>query len=566
MESLPLEIGLAIFLGLTAVTVLFLCVVAAVKFLYVVLRLPIFSRVYRWKRRRKALALALVTGLAFVLLTEKYLGHFLAVQVVWRTGGIIQYAGGESFVNVVASDEYFLKNSGQTFWNRFTGPVVAIRCTPYDWAVPSWVLHYFPDLEYLGMNSVQKRDLWRIGKLKKLEGLTLHATENLDDGVHRLLSLKLLEHLRINGYQALGDTGAEQLSQLESLEGITILESGALTDRGVESLARLRLTHLIVSGRGITDACLPTLYDCPLEFLSVPDTSVSNTGLLRIRAAITGLSTNPEVHAENPRHAEIVQQIGHLVDFDLDDEGRVVAAHVDSWKPVEGASYLDPSKLSAFGETLQEPEIAPETNPPGFDPIDAALLAQLSDLRRLAVSGEGFDDAVAHELTPLHGLEEIEFGRSSLTAEGVRMLTGLPNVSSAVFESVALKSDTIEALAASESLDSLELNWVEIDAESASALDQVIRLKRLILYYCEFPMELGAAWRKLPNLKALEIKMCDTPKGWVANLEALDSLDKLVILGADLSDEQIEALQQKLPGCEIISDYSPDEAVLLHLE
>ena len=521
-------IGVFLIVCVAIATVLLLLFVAAIRLISRIGLLRLAGKLR--PSRKKAAVLAALLGVV-LLLSWRYVGHYCAVQVVWFYGGALQYEGGKSMVNVIASRDYLREKSGETLLKQFTGPVVELRSSPMNWPLPSWVLGYFPELTFLSLNDVECTDLKAVGELKELERLVLHASENLDHGIEHLQPLEKLQIIRINHPQSLSDVGAEKLSALPAVTSLW-LESQQLSDDGLLHLGRLPLSDLIIDSRRVTDEGLVHLHDTPLTWLSVEGTSVSNDGILEIRRAIKNLDTNPAPRAANPEHAAVVESLFPVCSFELDAFGRVVSVRI--------SSDSDMAEEYVFNKEC------------------ALQLAGLPDLREASIEGDGITDEVAPLLEHLANLEELELQETALGPAGLASLLSLPKLSGIRFRDCPLDSQMVSALSSCPHLRSLGLKYVDLEADLLAEIAGLDSLTQLSLSSCGLTDDLLAGLDLPATLERLDLSCNRLTGDCLDSLKALTGLQELAIYYNEFDKRDLTELQEALPHCSITSEFSDD--------
>lgn len=496
------------------------------------------SRFFRFaaKRRPSKQVVAISIGVAAIALffTWRYVAHYCAVQVVWSYGGVLQYEGGDTLVNVAASRELFRKKSGETLYKQFAGPVKELRFTPFDKPLPRWVIGQFPDLVFLSLNDVEASELRAVGELENLEFLVLHAEENLDAGMEHIQKLKKLQSLRINGPQSLSDAGCEKLSSLPALTAL-LLETNLLTNEGLQHLSNLPLEDLIISSFQVTDEGLHHLHSTPLHFLSIEGTSVSNDGVLELLRTMPGVDVYPETRAANPEHAEIVESLHPWYEFASDDYGKVTGVGISSY--------------SAMDKQF------------AFDVSAASQLAKLPDLREAYVEGDAITDEVAPLLGQLKALEELTLSATTLGPSGVKALAAIPRLSSIEFEEHSFTPETISSLATLPQLETLSFLYVDFSPGSLEKIGELDSVAKLSFQACELTDEALETLELPARTKSLELNTNNLTDKCIPKLKTFKNLNHLVIYYNDFGEQAVAELQAALPNCTIESDFS-DEADL----
>jgi Leucine-rich repeat (LRR) protein len=520
-------LGILLIAGVIAVTVLLLVIVALVKGASRLL--PLWRRSCLKMPRRWGLVAGGLLLVALVV-ASPWLLHVLAVQIVWTCGGALQYEGGDSMVNVIATRETLRARSGETWTKRFTGPVVGLRMLPGDWRLPRWVLGQFPQLEFLTLNDVRSADFARVGGLTKLKMLVVHPAENVDSGMEELQSLPQLWSLRINESNSLSDKGAAKLVEVPKLRALW-LESGQITDQGIEQLAELELTDLIVSSHRVTDAGIADLRTPPLSWLSVDGTRVTNDGLLKLRSKNEWLSTNPEIHASDPVEAELVKSLEPNWGCELDAAGRVVGASL---------AVSDPPSDEAFAEA------------------NVKALARLKNLERIMLWGESIDDAALERMAPLRNVKRLQLQGTKISAKGFTLLQSWPELREVSVYGGDEGVLPVAALADVERLESLALEEVPLSPADVDQLAGLKSLRQLKLRFCEVGTDHIERLGKLPALEELDLTGNDLKEQHITPLGKLQQLKMLIVLANDLSEEDVRQLEQALPSCRVYSNFSED--------
>ena len=205
-----------------------------------------------------------------------------------RLGGLVQREGKGRTAPIVGVDLHQTKPSPEDF--RRLSEISTLRV-----------------LDLRRVATLSLRALVQLGKLQKLERLTLDELKIGDDELSLLAKMSSLSTLSVVktriqgkgfaalaelpalkeiviGYTPLDDRGLRDLAKLPHLEVLKLAPSN-VTDVGVAHLGKhRRLRELDASRTRITDAVVPALLEAPaLERVTLRTTAVSAAGLARLR-------------------------------------------------------------------------------------------------------------------------------------------------------------------------------------------------------------------------------------------------------------------------------------------
>jgi Leucine-rich repeat (LRR) protein len=161
-------------------------------------------------------------------------------------------------------------------------PVVGIALR--DMPVPDVLLAALPDLPALrsldlSLSPLKGADLAPLGRLDRLENLSLYSTGVGDAALATIKGLKQLRSLNV-AYDPVTDKGLDELNGLAELQTL-ILYHTKVTDEGMARLATLtKLQELSLSGTAVSDKGLAALRGLGgLRLLSLSDTKVTDAGI-----------------------------------------------------------------------------------------------------------------------------------------------------------------------------------------------------------------------------------------------------------------------------------------------
>lgn len=274
------------------------------------------------------------------------------------------------------------------------------------------------------------------------------------DGVRDLLRVLMLKGT------AYGDKSIPYLCQLRALEILRVGER--VTDAGLPGLACFqdRLVELGLSGTQVTDSGLPALSGMRLlQILDLTDTAVTPAGLqaltklpikqLRLGSAITDDASGP------------LSQIPSLSQLDLSQ----------TKMSDQGLGFL--SKLPKLHTLFLNAAITDR---------GLKLVAGVTSLRRLDLTGAKITDAGVQRLAALKDLEELALGQSGVTDAGLNFLSSLPKLRYLEVSNTALTREGLKNVARLPALQVFSFSWKgKLTLGDLKPLGQLPALKTLIV-------------------------------------------------------------------------------------
>jgi hypothetical protein len=497
----------------------------------------IFGRYSRFAFSTIAVSVVVSTVFAY-----PYLCHFAATGFVWRTGGHLQYAGGKYIGNVIASQDVFRKNSGETWKSRFRGPVVSVQFDPSATPIPMWLLKSFPELEYLAnirLNGSGMRDL---SDFSRLDTIVIAADGNLDSGLIHLVSLPHLANLRLNGEWAISDDGVRTIANVPTLKGLWI-ESQLISDKGLKHLAKSSVTRLVLESSKITDNGLLNLQGMKLETLVVESKQISNEGILAIRRAIPGLITSPAPQPINSVEMSIIDQLQNrrFGDFrwKLDDEGRIGEIAIYSLVDMHSESATSDVRSTDHHLTNEEAE----------------LLKQFPNLTRLSITSRNFSDRGLEHLRWLRKLKELSVEMCPINGQGFSALPRPSSLEILDLSKCPIVTENFQHFEDHKELTTLILTESPISDVGLSRLPSLPNLQNLLMESCQISDRGVAELARFPGLKYLNLFGNEgVTDESISTLEKLRELEELNLHATGVTKTGVARLQVALPDCQIYFD------------
>lgn len=190
---------------------------------------------------------------------------------------------------------------------------------------------------HLGPIRVGDKGAEVIGGLPRLESLSVHSGLLTDVGLQSLLGCTSLHSLALDGNRKVTAAQVPGFEQMQKLTHLTLSGCG-ITDDGLKSIAKCpSLTNLSVSNTGITAAGVPELAELKkLVTLNMNDTPADNKGL----QALEKVKTLKDVHAVETK----VNQSGANHFMQAVPGSMVWLKYPPPPKAVAGAVVRDPGK------------------------------------------------------------------------------------------------------------------------------------------------------------------------------------------------------------------------------
>ena len=345
--------------------------------------------------------------------------------------------------------------------------------------------------------------LSRLKTLPKLRELHIEYTNSVTPaGLAHLGELKSLEKLSLSAANAdgprLGDAAIRSVVGLPALRELSVMECG-MTDAGAKLLEQMpQLTGLDLYGeRRLTDTALESIGKLSrLKSLSLTCYDGSQA-LGRMGFSAAGIR-----RLGGLKELETLGLIGHEV-------------------PADGLPFPKLTSLS-LGHPL-------------VDDAVAARVGELRQLRHLQLSYCLIRDAGLKRIAALPELRQLDISSRRITDEGIESLRAHPRL-----EHVTLRAD--------------------VSDKALQYLSQIATLTRLDLYGSgatgvvqgrNFSMAGLQALKALPKLETLWLTNLDLPGGDYTGLKELQQLRVLSFMMCNVSDGELDALEEALPNTHI---------------
>jgi len=352
-------------------------------------------------------------------------------------------------------------------------------------------------------NVMNDQLLARLAALPKLRELHIEVTKGITpEGLAHLGELKSLVKLSLSTVNEagprLGDAAIRSVVSLPALRELSLMECGT-TDAGAKLLEEMpQLTALDLYGEGrLTDTALESIGKLSrLKSLSLTCYGGSQA-LGRMHFSPNGIR-----RLRGLKELETLGLIGHEV-------------------PADGLPFPKLTSLS-LGHPL-------------VDDAVAARIGELRQLRHLQLSYCLIRDAGLKRIAALPELRQLDISSRRITNEGIESLRAHPRL-----EHVTLRAD--------------------VSDKSLVHLAHIPALTRLDLYGSGGPgVSLGRnfsigglqALKALPKLDTLVLTNLDLPGGIYTGLKELQQLRVLSFMMCNVSDGELDALEEVLPNTQI---------------
>lgn len=333
-------------------------------------------------------------------------------------------------------------------------------------------------------------DLQRLTAFTALERLNLSGLTLTDAHIGELPQLSSVKELSILAASGIGINSAVSLSSCPALEKLH-LTSSAVNDQWLPHLATIStLTQLTLSGiTGLSQTGLSSL----ATMTSLEELALSGCGLLN--AAIAPLASSPNLRwLQLDDNASLTQQGIEVL--------QSIATLRTLWVRQCGANDAWLTTLGSFTQ-LQELRIDGT-----FQSTFFGSLTNLTDLRRLSLSGASIVDAAMLHVSGILSLELLDLSRTSVTGVGLGQLQSMPNLRRFIMiDGGLLDSQGANFLSQVQTLESLTLGGVSasMGATGWQSLTIAGRLRVLELYNTSINEDDLRLLRRLNHLRRLKL-------------------------------------------------------------
>jgi hypothetical protein len=299
-------------------------------------------------------------------------------------------------------------------------------------------------------NLIQLTDasIVQLSQMPGLERLSLHWNENITNAsmvyLKKMNSLKMLDikHSKVT------DEGLAHLAQLESLENLTLPDEG-VTDAGFEHIAKLHNLKYLWAGSSssspLTDKSLSYISTLGnLEELNIGGNGFSDEGMKHI-AKLTNLKSLSIFMANQLTNKGLAELSGlkSLTNFMLGENARVSFFGLNSLNNLKNLNNLslynirqdtfimDISGLTELKDliiTLHKERKGRSKASNSFKNEDWACLSNLTQLKRLQITGMGIDNEGVKHLSGLTNLEFLNIfcpGESKIDDQALKYLRNM---------------------------------------------------------------------------------------------------------------------------------------------
>ncbi len=406
-----------------------------------------------------------------------------------------------------------------------------------------------------------------LARLPALRQLYLARTALDRDSLKIVTSLPHLTHLSLQGV-ALADADVPLLKRLENLQALD-LSNTPLTDAACEHLTQLvKLQSLNVQGTQLTDAAVEDLVAAlgPGRVTGNPP----DPQRLAARWIVTSRGTVYLSSGQLKGLRDLPQGVCEIVSIDLRSLDTLhqddIVRHVSACKRLRSLN-LNETRL-------------------GDD--DLSMLAGLTELTSLSLSGVSIGDKALKHLAPLTRLQSLDLRSTYVTGAGLADLAGLNQLTQLQLSYAPIKSEQLVHLSAFPKLQTIELSALSANASliddsglahlaglsglrdvklrsariTETGLAELAKLKALETLDLEGASVTDAAVEKLaelPRLARISLSRTSVTDDVTTTLAKIKTLRSIALLQTSVSAASLDALQTALgPQCEIIRPTNRD--------
>ncbi len=364
-------------------------------------------------------------------------------------------------------------------------------------------------------NALSEQYLKRLTALPKLARLRIYESNRWTAAMlDQLANFPHLQDLEVSGikYEGkdLGDEAIKRIVKLKSLLSLTIRSCG-VTDSGVKELEELR---------------------------SLRSLTLGSERLLTDNALIS------------------IAKMTHLKSLDLD--ARTFPYYPFGFSGAEGGNRLGSFTEEGLRKLTSIKDLE-ELNLSGR-PLSPAVL-NFPNLRSLNLSRSTVDDACAAKIAQLHQLQSLVFRGSRISNEGLKVIAKLPNLNTLVLESETISDEGIDYLQSLKRLREISIKNNRLNDASLKSLSKISSLCKIELGNYDANLNSQRSiniitvdgimqLNNLPHLRALELSNVQLKDGYWG-LKKFSRLNELVLNSDNISIEEIDVLEESLPGTRI---------------
>ena len=408
-------------------------------------------------------------------------------------------------------------------------------------------LKYMRELRHLGLPCGSFYP--EAGGLYRLPGESLKSLEDLPK----------LAFLHLSGAS---DTHVEGIKNLSRIRHLALPNSGA-SDEAFKLLSNFRhlecldLTNDNFMG-GNSDAALSNLpADLPIKHLYLFGNRMSNNAadaILRWKSLETLLINKNKIGDEGIKKLADLPKLRMLDISETNASGRVLQG-------VTGFASL--SDLTLGKEDLRRGlhEISPTTQLQRLFIIDAALekeaidsIARMKHLRTLGLIKTDLSNDTAEPLAALSNLETLNLSKSvRISNSGLEWLQKLPSLKSLHLDDTAVSSSGLSKIQLMPKLTHLGMGGISVTDEEMEPIGRMTQLQWLNLSQSRVSDDGIKKLADLKKLASLDLSYANGKPLSLTVLSRLENLKTLTITGPRWTDDEVDSLRKKLPGCRIIT-------------
>ena len=344
-----------------------------------------------------------------------------------------------------------------------------------------------------------------------------------DELLAKFATLSQLQELNIEMTKELTATGLAQLGKMPRLE-------------------KLNLYNVNTEGTGLGDDAIRGVSgSASLRELSIGECGTTDVGakLLEQLPQLTTLS---------------LRQEGHLTDEALKSIGKLTRLQSLSLDSYVGTARLGWMRFSASGiRQLSGLKELKSLQLVGQDvPADAL---EFPNLKTLSLGHPNVGDDVGVKIGELRSLQNLELSYCSMGDRGLEVIATLPKIRQFTISSTSVTDEGIEHFRTNKTLEHITLRVSGLTDQSLDNIAQIKTLTRLDLYGSgqpgvapgrNFSMTGLQHLTTLPSLETLWLTNFDM-HGY-AELNKLTQLRELTMMMCNITDVEVEALEEALPN------------------
>lgn len=352
---------------------------------------------------------------------------------------------------------------------------------------------------------VDDDNLQYVAYLTGLKSLTLRYAYVSDAGLKHLEGLTSLRSLNLFKTQVTGKglTTLAKMTSLESLDlSMTAISSGELPSLGrLTHLKFLGLANTTVSDEGL--ACIEGMKS--LEEVGLDHTNVTDAGLVHLagctslkvisleRTAVKGPGL---AHvAKLPAIEDLALQDTGVADPDLKHIARMTSlkrlnlestqvtgaglSHLEGLKNLERLTLPESCRGAGLAHLAKLPSLKELWYVPSSQE-DWRLLARMTSLEKLHLSGSGADDATIQYLEKLPALKELTISRAAITDKAMAVIGKIASLERLSLErDESIRGEGFTHMTALPKLTELYLHGMKLNSAAFERIGQLSRLQQL---------------------------------------------------------------------------------------